>query len=79
MQYLRDYFIVRDFPWYEGWWLKRGHVLRSAIEDADYSSLVTQAIWDSLYYTNQDKPLENPWAPGMRGALLDGLFPRGYD
>ena len=79
MQYLRDHFIVRDFSCFEGWWLKRGHELRSAGEGVDYSGLVTQAIWERLHHTDQDKPPENPWAPGMRGALLEGVFPRGYD
>lgn len=78
LKYLRDYFIVRDFTWFEAWWIKRVWELQKAVTFSDYSVLVTQSVWESLYYGSRDDAVQNIWAPGMRGALLGGLFPRGH-
>ena len=73
MEYLRDYFVVRDMAWFEGWWIGRRNDMRVATHLAPYSSLVTQAVWEDLYYADRTGP---SWAPNMRGALLGGLYPR---
>ena len=77
MGYLRDYFVVRDFGWYQGWWLSRRKELQATRVFSDYARLVSQSFWDSLYYANRDNLPSHHWAPRMRGALLDATFPRG--
>lgn len=65
--YLRDYFIIRDFDWFGGLWLKHpkfrnGHALK--LRD----SCVSQADWERLYFAQDTAHLD------VLGSLPHGVM-----
>jgi hypothetical protein len=46
---LRDFFIVRDFSWFEGFWLKHPD-LRAATTQVFGDACISQLDWERLYH-----------------------------
>jgi hypothetical protein len=52
---LRDFFVVRDFSWFDGCWLKHPKMLTSA-NQAFADVCISQLEWERLYHAPQSYP-----------------------
>jgi hypothetical protein len=69
---LRDYFIVRDFSWYEGVWLKYPHMRDGKLERVVFDC-VSQADWERLHGA-EDLGYVDAMGKLPNGALVDAVM-----
>ena len=69
---LRDYFIVRDFSWYEGVWLKYPHIRDGKLERVVFDC-VSQADWERLHGA-EDLGYVDAMGTLPNGAFVDAVM-----
>jgi len=71
-KFLRDFFIIRDFSWFEGCWLKQPQ-LRTAAHEAFASTCVSQTEWERFYHAPASFT-QDEMGGGENGLLLNAAL-----
>jgi hypothetical protein len=54
-RFLRNFFVVRDFSWFDGLWLKKPE-LRTAVSQVFADACISQVDWERLYHGPPSRP-----------------------
>jgi len=71
-RFLRDVFLVRDFSWFDGCWLKRPK-LRTAAAEVFVAACLSQIEWERLYYSPHVSPPDE-MGGGDLGVAFEGAL-----
>jgi hypothetical protein len=69
---VRDFFVVRDFSWFDGCWLKKPK-MRSAADQAFADACISQLEWERLYHAPWPYPID-PMGAGSVGVLMEAAL-----